>query len=56
MIDGRPAVEQVQVAFSQAITEVSAVHGIPMLRVKKQDVPTVTHFLHTNPSLRGRCP
>ena len=53
MIDGRPAVEQVQVAFTQAITEVCAVHGIPMLRVKKQDLPTVAYFLHTNPSLRA---
>lgn len=53
MIDARPAVEQLQAAFSQAITEVCAVHGIPMLRLKKQDLPTVAHFLHTHPSLRG---
>ncbi len=53
MIDARPAVEQVQAAFTQAITEVCAVHGIPMLRLKKQDLPTVAHFLHTHPSLRG---
>ena len=53
MIDARPAVEQVQAAFTQAITEVGSVHGIPMLRLKKQDLPTVAHFLHTNPSLRG---
>ena len=51
MIDGRPAVEQVQVAFTQAITEVCAVHGIPMLRVKKRDLPTVAYFLHTNTRL-----
>ncbi|MGZ9275465.1 MAG: hydrogenase large subunit, partial [Nitrospira sp.] len=53
MIDACPAVEQVQAAFTQAITEVGSVHGIPMLRLKKQDLPTVAHFLHTNPSLRG---
>ena len=53
MIDARPAVEQVQAAFTQAITEVCAVHGVPMLRVEKQDLPTVAHFLHTNPGLRG---
>ena len=53
MIDARPAVEQVQAAFTQAITEVCAVHGVPMLRVKKQDLPTVAYFLHTNPGLRG---
>jgi Ni,Fe-hydrogenase III large subunit/Ni,Fe-hydrogenase III component G len=53
MVDARPALEQVQAAFTQVITEVCAVHGIPMLRLKKQDLPTVAHFLHTNPSLRG---
>ncbi|MBI4003161.1 MAG: NADH-quinone oxidoreductase subunit C, partial [Nitrospira defluvii] len=53
MSDVRPAIEQLQAAFTQAITEVGSVHGIPMLRLKKHDVPTVTHFLHTNPSLQG---
>ena len=53
MIDARPAVEQMQAAFPQALIEVCAVHGIPMLRLKKQDLPTVAHFLHTNPNLRG---
>ena len=53
MSDARPAVEQLQIAFSQAITEVGSVHGIPMLRLKKQDVPTVSRFLHTNPHLRA---
>lgn len=53
MIDTRPAVEQVHAAFTGAIAEVGAIHGVPMLRVKKQQLPTVAHFLHTNPSLRG---
>ena len=53
MSDAGSAVKQLQAACSQAITEVGSVHGIPMLRLKKQDVPTVTHFLHTNPGLRG---
>lgn len=52
MSDARPA-EQLQAAFAQAITEVGSVHGIPMLRLRKPDVPTVAHFLHTNPHLRG---
>ncbi len=53
MSDARPAIEQLQAAFTQAITEVRSIHGVPMLRLHKQDVPTVVHFLHTNPSLRG---
>ncbi len=53
MSDARAAIEQLQAAFAQTITEVDSVHGIPMLRLKKQDLPTVAHFLHTNPSLRG---
>jgi hypothetical protein len=36
MIDARPATEQVQAAFAQAITEVCAVHGVPLLRMQKQ--------------------
>ena len=52
MSDACPA-EQVQAAFAQAITEVGSVHGIPLLRLRKPDVPTVVHFLHTNPHLRG---
>ena len=34
MIDARPAVEQVQAAFPQALTAVRAAHGSPMLRPK----------------------
>ena len=53
MSDARQAVELVQAAFSQAIMEIGSVQGIPRLRLKKQDVPAVTHFLHMNPGLRG---
>ena len=48
MIDTRSAVEQVHAAFAQSVTEACVVHGIPMLRVKKQDLPTVAYFLHVN--------
>ena len=53
MSDAHQAVERLQTNFSQAIMEIGSVHGIPMLRLKKQDVPAVTHFLHTNPGLQG---
>ncbi|MCC2640699.1 MAG: putative Formate hydrogenlyase, large subunit [Nitrospira sp.] len=53
MSDVRPAIEQVQAAFTQAVTEAGSVHGIPMIRLNKQDVPMVAHFIHTNPGLRG---
>lgn len=47
------AVEQVRGAFARAITEVGAVHGVPMLRLRKQDVPAVARYIHTNPHVRG---
>ncbi|WHZ23988.1 MAG: Hydrogenase-4 component G [Nitrospira sp.] len=53
MIDARPAVEQLRVAFTQAIIGVGSLHGIPILRLDKRDVPTVAHFIHTHPGLRG---
>lgn len=53
MGDVRQAVEQLRAAFAQAITEVGSLHGIPMLRLDKRDVPTVAHFIHTHPGLRG---
>ena len=53
MTDGRAAVEQIQGAFSQAITEVDSVHGIPIVRLRKREVPTVAHFLHMHQELRG---
>ncbi|MBL8044342.1 MAG: NADH-quinone oxidoreductase subunit C [Nitrospira sp.] len=53
MIDARSAVEQIQAAFAGAVIEVTAIHGVPMLRLRKQALPTVAHFLHTSPSLRA---
>ncbi len=46
-------VERVTEAFGAAIAEVSAVQGTPMLRVEKEHVPVVAHYVHTHPELRG---
>ncbi len=47
------AVEQIRRAFASAITDVGAVHGVPMLRLRRQDVPGVARYIHTDPHLRG---
>lgn len=53
MTDPTPAVEQLQAAFPQVMMERRSVHGIPMVRLNKQDVPPVSHFLHVHPGLGG---
>lgn len=53
MTDPTPAVEQLQAAFPQVMMERGSVHGIPMVRLNKQDVPVVSHFLHVHPGLGG---
>ena len=53
MNDGRGAVEQIRGAFAQVIMDIGFVHGVPMLRLRKQDVPAVARYIHTDPGLRG---
>lgn len=53
MPDGLTAIARVQMAFPQAVAEVGSVHGVPMLRLRKQDVPAVARYLHTDPNVRG---
>ena len=53
MTDPTPAVAQLQAAFPQVMMERGSVHGIPMVRLNKQDVPVVSHFLHVHPGLGG---
>jgi Ni,Fe-hydrogenase III large subunit/Ni,Fe-hydrogenase III component G len=48
-----PAIETLQTAFAQTIIEIRSLHGTPMLRLKKDEVPVVAHYVHTHPSLRG---
>ena len=46
-------IERLQAAFAKTVGERRAVHGTPMLRVGKDDLPLVAHYVHTHPSLRG---
>jgi Ni,Fe-hydrogenase III large subunit/Ni,Fe-hydrogenase III component G len=48
-----PAVEALQAAFGAAIIKRDSLRGIPILTLKKDDVPVVAHYVHTHPSLRG---
>ncbi len=45
--------ERLQDTFGGAITDVSLVHGVPMIRLDKENLPLVAHFVHTHPELRG---
>lgn len=53
MNDGSAAVERIRGAFALAITDIGSVHGVPMLRLLKQDVPAVARYIHTDPHVRG---
>jgi Ni,Fe-hydrogenase III large subunit/Ni,Fe-hydrogenase III component G len=53
MTDAITPIDQLREAFGRTITDVSAVHGIPIARMSKDDVPLVAHYLHTHPKLRG---
>jgi Ni,Fe-hydrogenase III large subunit/Ni,Fe-hydrogenase III component G len=47
------AVQRILEAFGHSILNVERVHGIPVMQVPKDDLPTIAHFIHTAPSLRG---
>lgn len=53
MADGLTAVARVQEAFPQAVMAIGSLHGVPMLRLRKPDVPAVARFLHTDSKVRG---
>ncbi len=53
MSDVTTPVEKLRTAFGKTITDVTVLHGIPLLRVRKADVPLVAHYVHTHPELQG---
>lgn len=53
MPDGLTAVVRVQEAFPNAVTQVGSMQGMPVLRLRKHDVPGVARYIHTDPGLRG---
>ena len=53
MADAQTAMTQLKEAYGASIVEMTPINGTPRLRVKKDDVPQVAHYLHTHPNLRG---
>ena len=47
------SVEKLRAVFGKTIVDVTAIHGIPVVRVGKADVPLVAHYIHTHPELQG---
>jgi Ni,Fe-hydrogenase III large subunit/Ni,Fe-hydrogenase III component G len=46
-------VQQLQQAFGSAILGVTTAQGFPVLRLRKEQVAAVCHYLHTQPALGG---
>ena len=46
-------VEKLRAVFGKTIVDVTALRGIPLVRVGKADVPLVAHYVHTHPELQG---
>src|SRR5207244_11188590 len=53
MSDVTTPVEKLRAAFGKTIADVAMLHGSPLVRVGKADVPLVAHYLHTHPELQG---
>ncbi len=53
MTDAKGAVTKLQEDFGPVIASVTAVHGIPVVWLKRDDLPTVAHYVHTQPAIRG---
>ena len=53
MADAQTAMTQLKEAYGASIVEMTPINGTPRLRVKKDDLPQVAHYLHTHPNLRG---
>lgn len=53
MADASGAVAKLRETYGPAITEVTAVQGIPAVRLRKEDLAVVAHYVHTHPALRG---
>src|SRR5438552_10885028 len=52
-MDAKEAVQKIIETFATRVLTVEHMHGIPVMNVGEQDLPTIAHFLHNTPSLRG---
>lgn len=53
MVDAIMGAQHLKEAYGNSIEELPPVHGTPRLRVKKEEVPVVAHYLHVHPRLHG---
>lgn len=53
MADAQTAMTQLKEAYGASIIEMTSINGTPRLRVRKDDLPQVAHYLHTHPNLHG---
>lgn len=53
MAHAQTAMIQLMEAYGASMVEMPSINGTPRLRVRKDDLPQVAHYLHTHPNLRG---
>ncbi|HEY7533322.1 MAG TPA: NADH-quinone oxidoreductase subunit C [Nitrospiraceae bacterium] len=53
MADVDGSVAKLRAAYGNSIVEMPALQGTPRLKIRKEDVPVIAHYVHTHPSLRG---
>jgi Ni,Fe-hydrogenase III large subunit/Ni,Fe-hydrogenase III component G len=47
------AIRKIMEGFGSIVLNVERVHGLPVVEVPKEDLPTLAHYIHTASSLRG---
>jgi Ni,Fe-hydrogenase III large subunit/Ni,Fe-hydrogenase III component G len=53
MADAQTAITQLKEAYGVSVMEMTQINGTPRLRIRKDDLPQVAHYVHTHPNLRG---
>ncbi len=53
MEDTGEAVRKIMEGFGSIVLNMERVHDLPVVKVSKEDLPTLAHYIHTAPSLRG---
>src|SRR5438093_7872984 len=52
-MEAKEAVQKIIETFGARVLNVEHMHGIPVMNVGKEDLPTIAYFLHNTPSLRS---
>jgi len=47
------AIRKIMDGFGSIVLNMERVHGLPVVKVSKEDLPTLAHYIHTASSLRG---